>query len=141
MFTFKLINSSLNSTRLNRRQISAGSGRLLNLFKRSSNDENSAIEIIDSEEEFDPELRQKQIDRLRNKSRLYAAHRNILHDAVPYSTSESWVHETLKYKRKIYAKYGSESNQDPSEFDELSYTALDLIVCLLRDLLLDTARG
>lgn len=140
MFTFKLINSSLNSTRLNRRHISAGSGRLLNLFKRSSNDENSAIEVIDNEEELDPELRQKQIDSLRNKSRLYAAHRNMLHDTVPYASSESWVHETLKYKRKMYAKFGSKSNQDPSEFHELPYTALDLMVCLLRSLLLDTAR-
>lgn len=117
MFTFKLFNSSLTSARLNQRHISAGSGRLLGIFKRESNEDNTAIEVIDGEEEFDPMLRQAQIDSIRNKSRLYPAHRNMLHDDIPYARSESWVHQTLKYKRKMYAKFGSSSKQDPSEFE------------------------
>lgn len=120
MFTFKLINSSLNGSRLNKRHISTGSGRLLGLFKKDSNEDSTAIQIIDNEEEMDPEVRQKYIDSVRNKSGLYPAHRNMLHDDIPYAVSESWVHETLKYKRKMYAKFGSKSNQDPSELNSFS---------------------
>ena len=112
MFTFKLINNSLNSIRLSRRYISNGPGRL-GLFKNESQPIENTLEIIDHEE-IDPEMRQKEIKILRNKSRLLASHRNMLNCKVPYANSESWVHETLKYKRKLYAIHGSESNVDPS---------------------------
>lgn len=115
MFTFKLINSSLNSTRLSARHISNGSGRLSGLFKKESQSEETPLDVFDQEEEMDSELRQIQIDKLRNKSQLSPAHRNIVHGEVPYSQSESWVHETLKYKRKLYGLHGSKSNVDPSK--------------------------
>lgn len=114
MFTFKLINSSLNSVRLKVRPISSGSGKLLGLFSSEPTPEKAtSIEIIDHEEE-DSEFERKRIYKLRNKSRLTSAHRNLLHGRVPYANSESWVHETLRYKRKLYAKFGSESKVDPS---------------------------
>lgn len=117
MFTFKLLRSSLNSTRLSQRHISAGSGRLLGFFKGEEKKDESVLEVVDHEEEIDQEEWQKSVDQLRNKSRLLPQHRNMLREVVPYKRSESWVHETLKYKRKMYGKYGSKSNVDPSEFD------------------------
>jgi hypothetical protein len=34
---------------------------------------------------------------------------------VPYNQAESWIHQTLKYKRMMFGRYGSESNVDPSK--------------------------
>lgn len=55
------------------------------------------------------------VEQLQNKSRLLNAHRNMLHGNLPYDQAQSWVHQTLKYKRKMYAKYGAQSGFDPSK--------------------------
>lgn len=115
MFTFRLINSSLNSARLTQRNISLTPTRLQSFFKREVKEDEQTVDIIDAEEE-DPILRQERIDRMRDKSGLRPAHRNVLHGDLPYEAAESWVHNTLKYKRKLYGKLGSASNVDPSEF-------------------------
>lgn len=114
MFTLKLINSSIKCSRLNQRHISAGSGALLRLFKDETKAEVVPFELADEEEEIDPESEQKRIDKIRNKSGLLPQHRNMLRGTVPYQSAESWIHNTLKYKRKIYAKHGSASGIDPS---------------------------
>ena len=65
--------------------------------------------------EEDPEmLKEEQIERSRNKSRLNHSHRNMLHNTVPYNQSYMWYHETVKYKRSLLGKYGiSRSGVDP----------------------------
>lgn len=119
MFTFKLIRSSIASARLNQRNICANSGRLLSVFgdkeKQDEPREELTFDVNDLEEE-DVEEKQRRIEMIRNKSGLLPQHRNMLHGIAPYEESQSWVHETLKYKRKMYAKYGSESKLDPSKF-------------------------
>lgn len=118
MFTIKLLNLSINSSRLTSRNISNGSKTLLGLFKKESNPENAgetAFDIIDNQEEINPQRRAYEIYNMRNKSRLNEAHRKIVNERLPYKSPQSWVHETLKYKRKMYAKYGSRSGIDPSE--------------------------
>lgn len=53
------------------------------------------------------------IEMKRNKSRLLPQHRNILHNKVPYSESKGWFHDTVKYKRRLYGRYGSISAVNP----------------------------
>ncbi|CAO1426583.1 unnamed protein product [Diamesa hyperborea] len=78
------------------------------------------------------------VEQLQNKSRLLNAHRNMLHGNLPYDQAQSWVHQTLKYKRKMYAKYGAESGIDPricflteselKEVDEYNKVAFPLTI-------------
>ncbi|XP_055624849.1 growth arrest and DNA damage-inducible proteins-interacting protein 1 [Toxorhynchites rutilus septentrionalis] len=58
--------------------------------------------------------REARIEQLRNKSRLLPQHRNMLHNRRPYDESQSWIHETVKYKRMLLGRYGIEqSGVDP----------------------------
>ncbi|CAH0552080.1 unnamed protein product [Brassicogethes aeneus] len=65
---------------------------------------------------FDEEaaLREEEIQRKRNKSRLKTADFNMLHEQNPYSEPTNWHHGTLKYLRRTYGRYGSESGIDPA---------------------------
>lgn len=117
MFTLKLIKSSINSSRINYRPISAGTGRLLGFFKDEIKEENT-LEVIDAyDEDVDSELEMQRINQLRNKSGLRTAHWKMLHGEVPYDKAQSWVHQTLKYQRKLYGKLGDKSGLDPSELN------------------------
>lgn len=116
MFALKSLKSSINSVRQNQRSICASSGRLLGIFNDKTKVEEQTFDVNDFEED-DPVEREQRIEMIRNKSGLLPQHRNMLHGVPPYEESQSWVHETLKYKRKIYARYGSESKIDPSEFN------------------------
>lgn len=115
--------------------------RTMGIFNRSSTSESkpedSAVEILDNQDnEVDAELEQRRINFIRNKSGLHRQHRNILHGNVPYSEGpESWVHQTLKYQRKIYGQYGSKANIDPSKQDSLLQQTQLTLFC--RNLLLD----
>lgn len=116
MFSLKFVNYALTSTRLSVRSISNGSGRLHGLFSKDKPAEEPVEEQMIYEEEIvDPELEQQRINRIRDKSRLLQQHRRMVNDEVPYDVAHSWVHNTLKYQRKIYGKYGASSNLDPSE--------------------------
>jgi hypothetical protein len=57
--------------------------------------------------------KEEEIQRKRNKSRLNPHHRNLLHGKVPYSEPMDWFHETVKYKRKMYGRYGQSSGVLP----------------------------
>lgn len=120
MFTLNLLKSSINSVRLNQRHISVRSGQLYGLFKSDSASDEKVNEapanLIDNEDdEYDQHSEFKRIERLRDISGLQKAHKRLLNGEIPYPNSESWVHETLKYKRKLYGKMGSASNIDPSK--------------------------
>lgn len=120
MFTLKLINSSIRCSRLNHRHISAPSASLNGFFRKDPKPEENRSELINLEEEVDPEENQKKLEALQNKSRLLPQHRKMLMGEVPYDQAESWIHNTLKYKRKMYGKFGEKSNVDPSEFFSIS---------------------
>lgn len=64
-------------------------------------------------EDDDTELKELTIEKNRNKSRLLPQHLNMLNDAVPYNESQSWIHNTVKYKRMIFGRYGLASGVDP----------------------------
>lgn len=64
--------------------------------------------VIDNE----ANIKEQELERKRNKSKLSTAHRNILLGKPPYSTVMHSSHDTLKYKRKLYGKYGNESGVD-----------------------------
>lgn len=119
MFTLNLLKSSINSVRFNQRNVSVRSGSLFGLFKSESASEANAnatpANLIDNEDEYDQHEEFKRIERLRDISRLHKSHKRMLHGEVPHVNSESWVHETLRYKRKLYGKMGSGSNIDPSK--------------------------
>ncbi|XP_055595078.1 growth arrest and DNA damage-inducible proteins-interacting protein 1 [Uranotaenia lowii] len=58
--------------------------------------------------------REARIELARNKSRLSPAHRNMLHSRLPYEEPQSWIHETIKYKRTMLGRYGIEGSRvDP----------------------------
>ncbi|XP_041784377.1 growth arrest and DNA damage-inducible proteins-interacting protein 1 [Anopheles merus] len=60
------------------------------------------------------EAREARIATLRNKSRLLPQHRNMLHGVLPYEQSQSWIHETVKYKRMMLGRYGIDGSKvDP----------------------------
>ncbi|XP_058462708.1 large ribosomal subunit protein mL64 [Malaya genurostris] len=75
-------------------------------------DEQQPITFIDDENlQAD---REAQIEKLRNKSRLLPQHRNMLHGQLPYEESQSWIHDTVKYKRMMLGRYGTEGSKvDP----------------------------
>lgn len=64
-------------------------------------------------EEDDIELREATIEKNRNKSRLLPQHLKMLNDTVPYSEAQSWIHNTIKYKRMMFGRYGLASGVDP----------------------------
>lgn len=123
MFTLKLFKNSLlsgvNSSRI-------ASSRSISLFKKPNEEkakkdeedlfdepEPEKFSFLDDEEILDPEERERKIEKMRNKSRLRPAHRNMLHDLKPYEQEESWIHTTLKYKRMQYGRLGAASGVDP----------------------------
>ena len=58
-------------------------------------------------------VKEAEIEVKRNKSRLSPAHRNMLQGKLPYNESQSWIHETVKYKRMMYGRYGEKSGVNP----------------------------
>uniref|UniRef100_A0A1L8DL07 Large ribosomal subunit protein mL64 n=1 Tax=Nyssomyia neivai TaxID=330878 RepID=A0A1L8DL07_9DIPT len=86
--------------------------RISRSCKTAAAPEDTALaELVDDDDS--KEAKREFYESRRNKSRLSAAHRNILHNRRPYTQSQSWVHETLKYKRGLFGKYGLESGVDP----------------------------
>ncbi|KAF5298591.1 hypothetical protein FQR65_LT09686 [Abscondita terminalis] len=69
-----------------------------------------AVDIIDDESR----IREEDIQRKRNKSRLKVYHRNVVHEDVPYSEPGLSIHGTLKFNRNMYGRYGSKSGFNES---------------------------
>ncbi|CAH2260505.1 growth arrest and DNA damage-inducible proteins-interacting protein 1 [Pararge aegeria] len=68
--------------------------------------------LIDDTEEF--QAREAEVKKKRNKSRLSAAHFNLVNDRRPYEEPHCLAHLTVKYNRKMYGKYGVASGVNPS---------------------------
>lgn len=71
---------------------------------------NVAEYIIDDEE---MENRAAYIAKIRNKSGLLQSDRRRVMHQMPYDEPQSWVHLTVAYKRKLYARHGAASGVDP----------------------------
>lgn len=72
-------------------------------------------EATDTEVLVEDELKaakETEIDRKRNKSRLTQHHFNLIHDRPAYSQPLIRAHQTVKYNRKLYGKYGNASGVD-----------------------------
>lgn len=63
--------------------------------------------------EDEKNLIKKDLDKICDKSRLSKHHRNLINGQVPYDTPMHRFHNTVKYKRKMYGRYGDSSNVDP----------------------------
>lgn len=125
MFTLKFLKNSLLSS-INSSRIA--SSRSLQLFRKPKGEERKAddddedefkeLEKFSLEEMSDPidfVAEERNINRMRNKSRLRKGHKKMLYNKPPYEEAESWIHNTLKYKRTMYGRYGSASNINPSK--------------------------
>lgn len=88
------------------------SGSIYMYFARqrsiSKVEENTNNEIINFTEEEDDNIKINC-----DKSGLLQQHRNVLHGQMPYSTPSSWIHQTEKYQRKVFGRFGTKSGVDP----------------------------
>lgn len=82
----------------------------LNIEKLEQESVNDDTQALDEE----AELKEAAIKKSQNKSGLQPQHQNIVNNRQPFEEPKHWSHATLKYQRKIYGKYGTESNFDPS---------------------------
>lgn len=64
-------------------------------------------------EDEDTELKETILEKNRNKSRLLPQHQKMLKNTIPYDESQSWIHNTVKYKRMMFGRYGLASGVDP----------------------------
>ncbi|KAI4457953.1 growth arrest and dna damage-inducible protein-interacting protein 1 gadd45gip1 [Holotrichia oblita] len=98
----------LHTTRYNTCSIlinRCGSSKALDIEKL---EQETSLDVID----HDTTAKEEELERKRNKSRLNINHRNILHGKPPYTESKHPFHDTLKYKRKMYGRYGASSGID-----------------------------
>jgi len=58
-------------------------------------------------------ISEKEVKIICNKSRLNKAHRNLLNGQVPYDEPVHRFHNTVKYKRRMYGRYGDSSKVYP----------------------------
>lgn len=65
------------------------------------------------EDDDEREQAKQQIEGKRNKSRLLPQHLRVLNNTRPYDESQSWAHNTVKYQRMMFGRYGQASGVDP----------------------------
>jgi len=58
-------------------------------------------------------LSEEKVKAICNKSRLNDGHRNMVNGRLPYDNPVHRYHNTVKYKRKMYGRYGDASNVSP----------------------------
>uniref|UniRef100_A0A182N3B5 Large ribosomal subunit protein mL64 n=1 Tax=Anopheles dirus TaxID=7168 RepID=A0A182N3B5_9DIPT len=81
--------------------------------EQAASAEELPVTFVDDDAESSEE-RDARVAALRNKSRLLPQHRNMLYGVLPYEQSQSWIHETVKYKRMMLGRYGIDSSKvDP----------------------------
>lgn len=59
-------------------------------------------------------MSEAEIENICNKSRLNHGHRNLVNGQLPYDKPVHRYHNTVKYKRRMYGRYGESSNVNPS---------------------------
>lgn len=79
---------------------------------RSASTKNEVQETVTTA--IDNAMSEDEIERICNKSRLNHGHRNLVNDKLPYIKPVHRFHHTVKYKRKMYGRYGDSSYVNPS---------------------------
>lgn len=83
------------------------------LASTSNSANENLIATADEDYEVSQLKKEIEIEKKRDKSRLQAKHRNILHGRVPYNEPMAEIHLTHKYQRMQFGKYGKSSNVNP----------------------------
>lgn len=86
--------------------------RCINARSTSSKNEVQEIETVTTS--VDKAISEDEIKKICNKSRLNNGHRNLVNDQLPYKNPVHRYHHTVKYKRKMYGRYGDSSNVNPA---------------------------
>lgn len=58
-------------------------------------------------------ISEEEVKQICNKSRLSNGHRNLVNGKMPYDKPVHRYHNTVKYKRRMYGRYGDFSNVNP----------------------------
>lgn len=102
------------------KSLTINNGKIVGRFSKSTSavdaeDEEDSTDIAETVlfEDEDTTSKEEAIEKSRNKSRLLPQHRNMLKDTVPYDEAQSWIHNTVKYKRMMFGRYGLASGVDP----------------------------
>lgn len=66
--------------------------------------------LVDDEE---TETRAAYIEKIRNRSGLSSHDRRRVMHQVPFDEPQSWIHTTVAFQRKMYARHGAASGVDP----------------------------
>lgn len=77
------------------------------------NNESDIPANFQNDEEDEIEMERIRIEGKRNKSGLRAHHQRVLHNIRPFDESRSWAHDTVKYQRMMFGRYGLASGVDP----------------------------
>lgn len=77
----------------------------------SLNNETQETEAVTVSKQND--MSENELEMICNKSRLSYGHRNLVNGRQPYSMPMHRYHNTVKYKRKMYGRYGESSSVYP----------------------------
>lgn len=77
----------------------------------STNNETQEYDVIAATTENT--ISEKEVERIRDKSRLNSGHRNLVNGRLPYAGPVHRYHNTVKYKRRMFGRYGESSNVYP----------------------------
>ncbi|KAK6641263.1 hypothetical protein RUM44_012972 [Polyplax serrata] len=80
---------------------------------KAQNVENFKFDDVENDDE-EKALREAEIKAKQNKSKLFKQDYNKQNDKKPYAEPVAEHHETLRYRRRSYGKFGADSNVDPS---------------------------
>lgn len=81
--------------------------------RRSSTKQQEAPEIEVVTTSIENVLSEREVERICNKSRLNHGHRNLVNGRQPYNEPVHRFHNTVKFKRRMYGRYGETSNVYP----------------------------
>ncbi|KAK9506408.1 hypothetical protein O3M35_008359 [Rhynocoris fuscipes] len=84
-------------------------------IEESKPKEDIELYSVEADENLQELIQEKEaeIERKRNKSGLRPQHYNILHGKVPYEEPKCETHLSLKYKKRMFGRYGYESGVNP----------------------------
>ncbi|VVC26805.1 Growth arrest/ DNA-damage-inducible protein-interacting protein 1 [Cinara cedri] len=82
-------------------------------LKRFASTKNEIQETVIVTATVENVLSDKEVEKICNKSRLNSGHRNLVNGRLPYDHPVHRFHNTVKFKRRMYGRYGDASNIHP----------------------------
>jgi len=89
---------------------------LLKRKKKHDDEDDDAIpdaKTLPLIEEAPKALTEEEIDAKRNISRVSWYHRRLINGQHPYPEPMTWIHHTVRYKQKMFGKFGESSGVNP----------------------------